>query len=89
MLRQLQKVFPIRLRKSVQNIIIIRDYLQKNVSRSNSLELKKWKNLLLELVCLSWILVHILLKLWTYLIFVKKLNHNVLDNEDIIWMLHI
>ena len=27
--------------KSIQNIIIIRDHLQKNVSLSNSLELKK------------------------------------------------
>ena len=31
------------LRKSIQNIIIIRDHLQKNVSLSNSLELKKKK----------------------------------------------
>ena len=67
MLRQL-----LSLRKSIQNIIIIRDYLQKNVSLSNSLELKKWKNLLLELVCLSGILFHFLLRLSTYLIFVKK-----------------
>ena len=29
------------LRKSIQNIIIIRDYLQKNVSLLNSLEQKK------------------------------------------------
>ena len=43
MLRQLLKVFSISLRKSIQNIIIIRDYLQKNVSLSNSLELKKMK----------------------------------------------
>ena len=35
-----KKVFSISLRKSIQNIIIIRDYLQKN---SNSLQLKKWK----------------------------------------------
>ena len=43
------------LRKSIQNIIIIGDHLQKNVSLSNSLELKKnKKNLLLELVCLFW-----------------------------------
>ena len=40
-LRQLIRVFLIRLRKSIQNIIIIRDYLQKNVSLSNSPELKK------------------------------------------------
>ena len=36
MLRQLQKVFSITLRKSIQNIIIIRDYLQRNVSLSIS-----------------------------------------------------
>ena len=36
MLRQLQKVFSITLRKSVQNIIIIRDYLERNVSLSIS-----------------------------------------------------
>ena len=41
MIRQFLKVFSISLRKSIQNIIIIRDYLQKNVSLSNSLELKK------------------------------------------------
>ena len=85
MLRQLLKVFSISLRKSIQNIIIIRDYLQKNVSLSNSLELKKWKNLLLELVCLSGILFHFLLRLSTYLIFVKKIKSlllNVLGNED-------
>ena len=37
LLRQLQKVFAISLRKSVQNIVIIRDYLPRNVS----LKLKK------------------------------------------------
>ena len=45
---------------------------------SNSLELKKWKNLLLELLCLFGILFHFLLRLLTYLTFVKKnikLNH--------------
>ena len=44
------------LRKSIPNIIIIHDHLQKNVSLSNSPELKKKKkkNLLLELVCLFW-----------------------------------
>ena len=36
MLRQLQKVFSITLRKSIQNIIIIRDFLQRNVSLSIS-----------------------------------------------------
>ena len=56
---------------------------------SNSLELKKWKNLLLELLCLFGILFHFLLRLLTYLIFVKKkkkkiksLLLNVLGNED-------
>ena len=32
MLRQLLKVVSISLRKTIQNIIILRDYLQKNVS---------------------------------------------------------
>ena len=72
MLRQLLKVFLIRLRKSIQNIILIRHYLQKNVSLSNSLELKKWENILLGLLCLFGILFHFLLRLSTYLIFVKK-----------------
>ena len=65
------KTAPIRLWKSVQNIIIIRDYLHRDVSLSNSLKLKKLKNALLEL-CLSGILFHILLKLSTYLIFVER-----------------
>ena len=43
MIRQFLKVFSISLRKTIQNIIIICDYLQKNVSLSNSLEQKKWK----------------------------------------------
>ena len=38
---QLLKIFSTSLRKSIQNIIIIRDYLQKNVSLLNSLEQKK------------------------------------------------
>ena len=67
-LRQLQKVFSVSLRKSVPNIIIIRDYL----STKECLEQKKWKNLSLELVWLFGILFHILLKLTTYLIFVKN-----------------
>ena len=59
MLRQLLKVFSISLRKSIQNIIIIRDYLRKNASLSNSLELKtlnvsnfrqKIKSLLLDVL---------------------------------------
>ena len=41
MIIQFLKVFSISLRKSIQNIIIIRDYLKKNVSLSNSLVLKK------------------------------------------------
>ena len=66
MLRQLQK--------SVQNIIIIRDYLQRNIP----LELrKKWKNLLLELVCLFLILFHILFSKK-----IKLLLLNALDNEE-------
>ena len=77
MLRQLLKVFLIRLRKSIQNIILIRHYLQKNVSLSNSLELKKWENLLLGLLCLFGILFHFLLRLSTYLIFVKKNNNKI------------
>ena len=43
------------------------------------------KSLLLELVCLSGILFHFLLRLLTYLIFVKKIKSllvNVLGNED-------
>ena len=71
---------------------LIRDYLQKNVYLSNSLELKKWKILLLELVCLFGILFHFLLGLSTYLIFVKKLNHYSLMfsvMKIIIWMLII
>lgn len=85
MLRQLLKVFSISLRKSIQNIIIIRDYLQKNASLSNSLELKKWKNLLLESVCLFGILFHFLLRLSTLFNFRKKIKSlllNVLGNED-------
>ena len=83
MLRQLLKV-SIRLRKSIQNIIIIHDYLQKNVSLSNSLELKKLKIIFLQLLCLFGILFHFLLRLSTYLIFVKKIKSlplNVLGNE--------
>ena len=85
MLRQLQKVFSISLRKSIQNIIILRDYLQKNVSLSNFLELKKWKNLLLELVCLFGILFHFLLRHLNVSNFGKKIKSlllNVLGNED-------
>ena len=74
MLRQLLKVFLISLRKSIQNIIIIRDYLQKNVSLSNSLELKKLKNLLLLSVKT--------LNLFNFHNKIKSLPLNVLGNED-------
>ena len=73
MLRQLLKV-SIRLRKSIQNIIIIHDYLQKNVSLSNSLELKKLKNLLLLSVKT--------LNLFNFRNKIKSLPLNVLGNED-------
>ena len=53
-LRQLQKVFTISLRKSVPNIIIIRDYLQRNVSLSISLELKKWKKYFTRIGVTIW-----------------------------------
>ena len=74
MLRQLLKVFLISLRKSIQNIIIIHDYLQKNVSLSNSLELKKLKNLLLLSVKT--------LNLFNFRNKIKSLPLNVLGNED-------
>ena len=74
MLRQLLKVFSISLRKSIQNTIIIRDYLQKNVSLSNSLELKKLKNLLLLSVKT--------LNLFNFCKKIKSLPLNVLGNED-------
>ena len=54
MLRQLLKVVSISLRKSIQNIIIIRDYLQKNVSLSNSLELKKGKKYFTRIGASIW-----------------------------------
>ena len=42
-LRQFLKILSIRLRKSVQKIIIIHDYQERNVSLSNSPELKNEK----------------------------------------------
>ena len=42
-LRQLLKIFSISLRKSVQKIIIIYDYQQRNVSLSNFPEVKNEK----------------------------------------------
>ena len=62
------------LRKSIQNIIIIHDHLQKNVSLSNSLELKKKKkkNLLLELVCLFWNSIPLSVKTLNISYFCKK-----------------
>ena len=68
-----------------KNIIIVRDYLQRNVFLSISLELKKWKNLSLELVCLFWILFHIPVKTLNISNFRKKIKSlllNTLDTED-------
>ena len=74
------------LQKSIQNIIIIRDHLQKNVSLSNSLELKKKKkNLLLELVCLFWNSIPLSFKTLNISNFrqkIKSLLLNVLGNGD-------
>ena len=77
--------FSISLWKSVEQIITIRDYLQRNVSLSNFLELKKWENILLELVCLTGILFHILLKPASYLIFVNKKIKLLLLNVLLYW----
>ena len=85
MLRQLLKVFSISLRKSVQNIIIIRDYLQKNVSLSNSLELKKWKNLFTRIGVSIWNSIPLSVKTLNISNFRKKIKSlllNVLGNED-------
>ena len=85
-LRQLQKVFAISLRKSVPNIIIICDYLQRNVSLSISVELKKWKKSFTRIGVTIWNSIPHSVKTPNssnfYLIFVKKLNHYSLDNED-------
>ena len=85
MLRQLLKVFSISLRKSIQNIIIIRDYLQKNVSLSNSLELKKWKNLFTRIGVSIWNSIPLSVKTLNISNFRKKIKSlllNVLGNED-------
>ena len=77
-----KKVFSISLRKSIQNIIIIRDYLQKNVSLSNSLELKKsftrigvstWNSILLSVKTLN---------IFNFRKKIKSVLLNVLGNED-------
>ena len=83
--RQLLKVFSISLRKSIQNTIIIRDYLQKNVSLSNSLELKKWKNLFTRIGVSIWNSIPLSVKTLNISNFRKKIKSlllNVLGNED-------
>ena len=85
MLRQLLNLFSIILRKSIQNIIIIRDYLQKNVSLSNSLELKKWKNLFTRIGVSIWNSIPLSVKTLNISNFCKKIKSlllNVLGNED-------
>ena len=85
MLRQLLKVFSISLWKSIQNIIIICDYLQKNVSLSNSLELKKWKNLFTRIGVSIWNSIPLSVKTLNISNFHKKIKSlliNVLGNED-------
>ena len=81
MLRQLLKV-PISWRKPIKNIIIIRDYLQKNVSLSNCLELKKsftrigvsiWNSIPLSVKTLN---------ISNFRKKIKSLLLNVLGNED-------
>ena len=85
MLRQLLKVFSISLRNSIQNIIIIRDYLQKNVSLSNSLELKKLKKTLTRIGASIWNSIPLSVKTLNISNFRKKIKSlllNVLGNED-------
>ena len=65
--------------------ISTKHYLQRNVFLSISLELKKWKNLSLELVCLFGILFHIPVKTLNISNFRKKIKSlllNTLDKED-------
>ena len=84
MLRQLLKV-SIRLRKSIQNIIIIHDYLQKNVSLSNSLELKKLKIIFSIIAVSIWNSIPLSVKTLNISNFRKKIKSlllNVLGNED-------
>ena len=83
MLRQLLKV-SIRLRKSIQNVIIIHDYLQKNVSLSNSLELKKWKSIFSRIAVSIWNSIPLSVKTLNISNFRKKIKSlplNVLGNE--------
>ena len=85
MLRQLLKVFSISLRKSIQNIIIIRDYLQKNVSLLNSLELKKIKKSFTRIGVSIWNSIPLFVKTLNISNFrknIKSLLLNVLGNED-------
>ena len=84
-LRQLQKVFSISLRKSVPNIIIIRDYLQRNVSLSISLELKKVKKYFTRIGVSIWNSIPHSVKTLNLSNFRKKIKSlllNTLDNEN-------
>ena len=59
-------------------------YLQRNVSLSNFLELKKMKKSFTRMDVSIWTPIPLAVKLSTYLIFVKKLKSlflHVLDNE--------
>ena len=59
-------------------------YLQRNVSVSNFLELKKMKKSFTRMDVSIWTSIPLAVKLSTYLIFVKKLKSlflHVLDNE--------
>ena len=59
-------------------------YLQRNVSLSNFLELKKMKKSFTRMDVSIWTFIPLAVKLSTYLIFVKKLKSlflHVLDNE--------
>ena len=59
-------------------------YLQRNVSLSNFLELKKMKKSFTRMDVSIWTSIPLAVKLSTYLIFVKKLKSlflHVLDNE--------
>ena len=85
MLRHLLKVFSISLRKSIQNIIIIRDYLQKNASLSNSLELKKMKKSFTRIGVSIWNSIPLSVKTLNVSNFRKKIKSlllNVLGNEN-------
>ena len=59
-------------------------YLQRNVSLSNFLELKKMKKSFTRMDVSIWTSIPLAVKLSTYLIFVKKFKSlflHVLDNE--------